>query len=98
MSKSIFEVDAQEYGKTHGYVDRRSDLNPFVNPRVGYTLNTDLMAGFSAALDSNQLNLALQYVRVIFENLENLLAEEDEPLPPSAKPARSTVKATADTG
>ncbi len=82
MSK--FKVDPETYGKEHGYPMNR---DPFRNSRFGYRLDSDLKAGLRNAVTSGQTMLALEYLLLIVEVLDN---EMPEPAPATVKPKATT--------
>lgn len=95
---SIFDIDPETFGPKYGY---RPDQNPFVNSRQGFNLDTDLKRGFKAAVNNNQMRLAMEYMQYMVDILEEKLeqsatspapAQETDPDASTAK-SRKTSKA-----
>lgn len=68
---SVLVVDPDEFAIQKGNPRR----NPFVNSRFGYTLIPDLKAGFQQAVRNQQTSLALEYMELIVDVVDNLLTQ-----------------------
>jgi hypothetical protein len=69
---SIFNIDPETFGPKYGY---RPDQNPFVNSRQGFNLDADLKRGFKAAVNNNQMRLAMEYMQYMVDILEEKLEQ-----------------------
>ena len=88
---SIFNVNPETLGPKYGY---RPDQNPFVNSRQGFNLDTDLKRGFKAAVNNNQMRLAMEYMQYMIDILEEKLEQStaSAPLQDASDAEASTAK------
>lgn len=81
MTDPFVIEDVEEFARKHGY----GTNTPLTNQRFGYTLSPDLKQGFKQAVRNNQATLALEYLVVMFDIVEDFMSKMNTPEVPFEK-------------